>query len=141
MIDKKPEKQKPNNETIKKPCSEAQKIRLNYELLQDSILKLLSSGQVLKPADTVYLARALKEIAAIYPKIIGSENEDEQKEDKEIQHHIADAMRVLGLSNLQEDARNQENKKARTQKQRQKNDKNKGKKATENAENCFKKSN
>ena len=110
-------------------------------MLQDSILKLLSSGQVLKPADTVYLARALKEIAAIYPKIIGSENENEQKEDEKIQHHIADAMRVLGLSNLQEDARNPESKKARTQKQRQKNDKNKGKRATENAENYPEKSN
>ena len=140
MIDKKPEKQKPNNETKKNSCSEAQKIRLNYELLQDSILKLLLSGQVLKPADTVYLARALKEIATIYPKIIGSENENEQEEDKKIQHHIADAMRVLGLSDLQEDASNHENKKARTPKQHQKHVKNKEKKALENEENCPKKS-
>ncbi len=72
------------------------KLRLNYELLQDLILKLLLSdiqGQELKPADTVHLARALKEIILMNEKMIPPK----LSKSTSSTHAIKQAMLALGL--------------------------------------------
>ncbi len=78
------------------PAATADKLIISSELLQNLILKLLladEQGEGLKPNDTVHLARALKEIAALHDKL---PNADKQQNGNEEQT-VKQAMRMLGL--------------------------------------------
>ncbi|MCH9845096.1 MAG: hypothetical protein K0U39_06270 [Alphaproteobacteria bacterium] len=78
------------------PAATADKLIISSELLQNLILKLLladEQGEGLKPTDTVHLARALKEIAALHDKL---PNADKQQAGNEEQT-VNQAMRMLGL--------------------------------------------
>ena len=78
------------------PAATADKLIISSELLQNLILKLLladEQGEGLKPTDTVHLARALKEIAALHDKLPSADNVGNEEQT------VKQAMRMLGLLN------------------------------------------